>query len=88
MVVSYCGPVTKRDRRDRHAFRPEYSPQALPAAHHCRTRSVLQPADLGGAERYVSFHYSIRGFESVVLGHSLGREDKIDMALENDKSLT
>jgi hypothetical protein len=36
--------------------RPGYSPQALPAAHHCQTRSVLQPADFGGAARHVSFH--------------------------------
>ena len=51
-----------------------------------RTRSVLQPADFGGAARHVSFHHSVRVFEYVVLGHSLGREDKIEMALENDKS--
>jgi hypothetical protein len=48
----------------------------------------LQPAAFGGAARHVSFHHSVWGFESVVLGHSLGREDKFDMALENDKSLT
>jgi hypothetical protein len=52
-----------------------------------RIRSVLQPADFGGAARHVSFHHGVWGFGSVVLGHSLGGEDKFDMALENDKSL-
>jgi hypothetical protein len=51
--------------------------RALLSRITARTRSVLQPADFGGAAKHVSFHHSVWGFESVVLGHSLGREDKL-----------
>jgi hypothetical protein len=49
-----------------------------------RTRRVLQPVDFDGAARRVNFHQSVWDFGSVVLGHSLGGEDKIDMAEEDD----